>query len=176
MADNSANVIDIEDSPSELLALIGFFVFFMVGTGTHLIFGAPPAEPVTSTIEILGVLGLLLCTLICLWQFVFGHGPVITISPQGICDRRHSADIIPWTAVQAVRVSCWSFAGMITLILTIDPAVEQTLRRSAFVKCMRWINRAFGVKGLYISALGLKIGYAELRKLIEARIPAAARA
>jgi hypothetical protein len=175
MATNVADVIGIEGSPARLLLLAGLGVL-MTGISAVVgfeLFADMQVSSISQAICMFGTAFFALCTLIALWRLVFTRGPVISISPQGIRDRRVAADVIPWSAIR--KISTWEYTGQRILVLNVDPAVERTLRLSAIAKWTRSANRALGADGLCLTAQGLKIGYDELWKLVEQRVPAAAR-
>jgi hypothetical protein len=175
MAEDAADLVNIEGSPAALLMLTGLGVLMtavsaVVGFG---LLGIDDASPFSRTICIFGTAFFGLCTLIALYRLLFVRGPVITISSQGICDRRVAADVIPWSSIH--KLSTWEHSGQRALVLNVDPAVERTLRLSTMAKYTRSANRALGADGLCLTAQGLKISYDELWKLVEQRVPAAAR-
>jgi hypothetical protein len=175
MTENAAGVVYIVGSPSRLLMLAGLGVLM---TGMSAIVGfelIPDMQPsyFTKAACMFGTVFFALCTLIALWRLLFGRGPVITISPQGIRDSRVAADVIPWSAIRTI--STWEHTGQRVLVLNVDPAVERTLRLSMIAKYTRSANRALGADGLCVTAQGLKISYDELWKLVEQRVPAAVR-
>jgi hypothetical protein len=175
MAESSANTINIEGSPARLLLLTGLGVIMTALSAVIGLDLVPDmgADAVTWAISVFGAFFFGFCTLIALWRLLFVRGPVITISPEGIRDRRVAADVIPWSAIR--RISTWEHSGQRVLVLNVDPAVERTLRLSMIAKYTRGANRALGADGLAVTAQGLKISYDELWKLVEARVPAAAR-
>jgi len=101
-----------------------------------------------------------LATGIALWQMIGQRGAVITISPEGIRDRRVAAEIVPWLAVRGI--STWQYRGQKVMVLAIDPVVESGLTLTPIARWSRSANRALGADGLCITAQGLKISYASL--------------
>jgi hypothetical protein len=175
MVHNAADVIDIEGSPARLLLLTGLGVLMTAVSAVVALDALPGASPdlLTWAISAFGAVFFALCTLITLWRLLFTQGPVVTITPQGICDRRVAAEVIPWSAIR--KISTWDHAGQRILVLGVDPVVEATLKLSAIAKYSRSANRALGADGLCITAQGLKISYDELWKLVQQRVPEAAR-
>jgi hypothetical protein len=55
------------------------------------------------------------------------YGPIIEISRAGLRDRRISPDIIPWSGIEAM----WRLPQSRRLLLILDPAVDNSLLRSA---------------------------------------------
>ncbi|WP_077960525.1 hypothetical protein [Ensifer adhaerens] len=63
------------------------------------------------------------CTLALLWQAVSLHGSLVTLSPEGLIDRRISDDRIPWSAITSITVTSGRRIGWLTLWFTADAAM-----------------------------------------------------
>lgn len=100
------------------------------------------------------------CTLLALWRAFTAHGPVVTIAPQGIWDRRVAAEIIPWSAVKDIAV--WKHRRQRYMVLMVDPAVEAGLHLTRMARWSRNANRALGADGLCVGSNDLKIGFDRL--------------
>jgi len=100
------------------------------------------------------------CTALILWRAFATRGPVVTITPEGIRDTRVAAELIPWRAVDGIKV--WESNGQRVLVLAVDPAVEARLTLTRIARWTRSINRGLGADGLCITAQGLKLGFDDL--------------
>jgi hypothetical protein len=95
------------------------------------------------------------------------RGPVLTVSPQGVRYRHFATDLVPWSGVTAVGE--WKYPLARSVMLSLAPGVEEKLlHRSIIRRWLRGPNRAFGVNGMLVSAMGLKASYYDIRNLITA--------
>lgn len=88
------------------------------------------------------------------------RGPVITFAPEGFRDTRLAAEFIPWVAI--ADLSLWRQTRQKFLILDVDHDVESGLTLTRVVRWSRGLNRAFGMHGLWVTPVGLRIGFDEL--------------
>ena len=88
------------------------------------------------------------------------RGPVITITQEGIRDRRVAAELIPWSAVRGIKI--WEYRGQRVMVFAVDPTVETGLDLTRTVRWTRDANRSLGADGLCVTAQGLKIGFDDL--------------
>jgi hypothetical protein len=154
--------IEIGGSP---MKMAGIVVLGLIVTATCLFLAwYPPGDD--TELLVVGYIGAAFfgaCTVFALPR-VFTSGPVITITPMGICDRRVAADLIPWSAVREIGV--WEirsqFTSQRTMVLAIEPLAEAQLNLTPMVRWTRGANRALGADGLCIMAQGLKISFDEL--------------
>jgi hypothetical protein len=119
--------------------------------------------PPGSLVEFAGYAGTVFfgaSTVLAVWRTFTTHGPVVTITQEGIRDVRVAAEFIPWGAVSDLKV--WESNGQRTMVLAVDPAVEDRLGLTRIARWTRRANRALGADGLCVTAQGLKIGFDEL--------------
>lgn len=95
-----------------------------------------------------------------LWDLISRPGPLLTLSPAGICDTRISFEVIPWPAVRTLDVG--RIYRMDYVFLTLDPAVLQSLSLRPLVRFHGLKNVQFWTKGLSISNNDLKISFEDL--------------
>jgi hypothetical protein len=173
MALDTSRTIEIESSPGKLLGLVGIGVV-MTALGAALAFGGLSGRADTLSAHAVGTIALVFfaaCTVVALWRLFTMHGPVITISPQGIRDTRVAADLIPWTAITGI--STWEFKRQKIMILAVNPAVETKLLLTPMARWTRGAKRALGADGLGITAQGVKIDYDALLATVTAYAQAA---
>lgn len=93
-------------------------------------------------------------------------GPVVTLSPEGVCDRRVSKDTISWRDITQIRPRRLQNVPVIELVLT--KQAEQALTFTPFPTLLRaagWLSR----KARYtMSAHGLKTSHKHLLEALEA--------
>jgi hypothetical protein len=164
MTDTSRTLI-IESSPAKLFGLVGLgllmtvcaiFVAFVPGVD---LFGKIVGG-------YFGIVFFGLCTCVAVSRLLKSPRTVITISPEGICDRRVAAALIPWSAV--TRISTWSYRGRNRcVVLALKPGVEARLGLTRVARWTRGANRALGADGLCIMPAGLKVDYDTLLKLCQ---------
>jgi hypothetical protein len=155
--------IEIGGSP---LKMAGIVVLGLIMTAASLFLVLGPLVRDDTEVLVLGYIGAAFfgaCTLLALSR-VFRTGPVITITPVGICDRRVAPDLIPWSAIREIGV--WEirsqFTSQRTMVLAIEPLAEAQLNLTPIVRWTRGANRSLGADGLCVSAQGLKISFDEL--------------
>jgi hypothetical protein len=100
------------------------------------------------------------CTVLILWRAFTTRGPVVTITREGIRDRRIAAEVIPWSAVNDITI--WEMSGQRVMVLAVAPAVEAKLTLTRMARWTRGANRALGADGLCVSAQGLRMGFNKL--------------
>lgn len=105
----------------------------------------------------IGVLFFGACLGVALRRLARAGEPVVTLSPEGVLDRRVTREIVPWEAVR--DITTWHGHGQRIMVLAIDPAVEGRLAPTAVARWTRGGNRLLGADGLCITASDLRIGY-----------------
>jgi hypothetical protein len=171
MVDDPLNVVEIETSRPATLFMVGLCIVLATAGGILAAIGAAALGVWLSLIVLpCGAIGSLFfsyCTFVWLRRLIDWRVP-ITISPDGIRDRRIAAETIPWSAVRKL----WTrdVYNEPALMLTIDPAVEKTLHLTSFARFNRAWDRAFGHNGLWMSHRGLKISFDDLRSLIASHV------
>lgn len=157
MPSDPSQVIEIENSPRELLAMGG------IAAGGTVLFAGMVLWPniYLQVFFCFAAVAFGFMTIVILRQLLTVRGPVVTITPDGIRDIRVAAEFIPWTAVRKIRMDNES---MVT-VLVIDPAVEQRLTLTTSARWRRAVSRRLRGGGLIITASGLKIGYHALFRI-----------
>ena len=120
----------------------------------------PPTDDVLDLmIGGVGSAASLLWTLLAVWRLAALRGPIVTIGPLGIRDRRIAGEMVPWSAV--ARISTREDSRSKEMVLWVDPGVERRLTRKA-----RWITRQGDADqrrgGLCVTALGLRTSHETL--------------
>jgi hypothetical protein len=114
-----------------------------------------------------------LATLIGLWQLFFVRGPIVTVTPDGIRDRRLAAELIPWSAVSGI--SAWQGRRVRGIVLDVDPLVESQLTLTRMARWARAPNRQVGIEGLLIEVTGLNVNFDRLLGICRSHVLASRR-
>src|SRR5262245_27018975 len=156
MPDTSRTLI-VEGSPTKLLGLVSLGVLM---TALSIMLAVLPDARIADFARIWGYAGAAffgLCTGIAFWRLFTAPRAVITISPEGICDTRVAAELIPWSAITGI--STWQYGHQKIMVLAMKPGVEDRLGLTRVARWTRSANRALGADGLCVTAVGLKIDY-----------------
>jgi hypothetical protein len=159
---DTRGAVEIEASLAKMLGLTGLSLL-MTALSATVALPLLPNVPPGSLAQFVGRVGTVFfgaCTVLALWRALTMRGPVITITPEGILDRRIAAKLIPWSAVN--DIGTWEYRKQRVMVLAVDPAVEAGLNLTRIARWTRDANRALGADGLCVTAQGLKIGFDEL--------------
>jgi hypothetical protein len=162
MTIDTRRAVEIESSPVKMLGLAALG-FLATAVSAAITLRALPGIAPGSFAEFCGRVGTVFfaaCTLLVLWRSFTMRGPVVTITREGIRDRRVAAELIPWSAVNDIGV--WKYRGQRVMVLAVDPTVEAGLNLTRIARWTRDANRGLGADGLCVTAQGLKIGFDEL--------------
>jgi hypothetical protein len=154
MTIDTSRTIEIEGSPLKLIALFACSPLMRVASAAVAFQWIPVAR---AGAQFVGYVVLLLSgmgSVGLLWRAFSTAGPVVTIAPEGIRDKRLATEFIPWNAVR--WIGTWQSQVM---VLNVAPVFESRLTLSAIARWSRGLNRAIGADGLCITAQGLKIDY-----------------
>lgn len=99
-------------------------------------------------------------TAVSAWRLATMRGPIVTIAPHGIRDRRIAGEMVPWSAVK--RVSTREDYRWKAMVLLIDPHVERGLTRTWLSRMTRDADRRRGADGFCVTALGLRTSHETL--------------
>ncbi len=82
-----------------------------------------------AAIDIFVVIILLMGTVMLIQQYKPVKGPVVTLTPEGLRDRRVADAFIPWSAVQMIQPQ--RNIGSRSLMVTVDPGTHERLGLAA---------------------------------------------
>ena len=162
MAIDTTRTIEFRQSPWEMLKMLAIGAGFVATS----VFIAYQGNVFYLAIGIFGVVFFGALTLYVLWRLVTQMGPVVTLSPTGVRDKRIAADMIPWSAITGV--STWSAFNQSAIVLTVRPDVEKRLKLSLMTRMTRRANASLGADGLCIASQGLNIGHDALLDTVTA--------
>lgn len=162
-------VVEIHRSPLRaagiFLGCCGFTAFSAWMIYAHPAIGRRPVTP-GSFSEFAAYVGFAffgLCTVLMAPK-LFQRGPVVSVGPWGIFDRRLSTDWIPWNAIRSVRPVQIQRQRM--LVLEVDPTADAGLPWTKRARRMARMNRAFGPYGYWMGAADLRGGFPALAEAI----------
>lgn len=153
---------------SLLMAALGF-----VALGIAIVTGQLYTTPSGGFREFIGVVCILFfgaAAGLIAKQWLGTSGPVLTISDNGVTDIRIAKEEIPWSAVH--NLALWHYGRQKSLVLSIDPAVEEQLTLTRTARWTRGPNRSLGVDGLCVTASGLNTSFDRLSQAMTARYQA----
>ena len=156
MAIDTTRTIEIKQSPWEMLKMLAIGIGFVATS----IFIAYQGNIFYLAIGIFGIVFFGALTLFVLWRLVTQIGPVVTVSPKGVRDKRVAAEVIPWSGI--TDISTWSAYNQPAIILAVRPEVEKRLRLSLMTRLTRRANTSLGADGLAIASQGLGMKHDEL--------------
>lgn len=158
--------IVIQRSVSKIVGLIAIGTFFLAISVWLIRGGAIDSRgEVTLLWGWLGTIFFGLCLFLSIHILLFGYRTPVELSPQGFWDRRILKQEVPWSLVS--RISIWSH-GRISLLriqLTDGAITEEQL--TSMGKRARWLNKAFGLDGIYVDSMYLEISFSELSDLFQ---------
>lgn len=167
--------VDIKGSPVKLLG-IGLLGIGMTALSGAIVTGLIPVAQ-GSLAQLAGWAGTFLfgaAACVAFYRMMTASGPVVTLSPQGILDRRVSERPVPWSAVHDVLV--WSMQGQKVIVLKVDPQIETSVGLTRMARWSRGANARLGADGLCFSASGLQMGHEALLAQVLQRMPQSADA
>jgi hypothetical protein len=162
MAIDTTRTIEIRQSPWEMLKMLAIGIGFVATS----IFIAYQGNIFYVAIGIFGIVFFGALTLFVLWRLLTQMGPVVTVSPGGVRDKRVAAETIPWSAITGI--STWTAYSQPAIMLAVRPEVEKRLRLSLLTRLARRANASLGADGLAIASQGLSIGHDALLDTITA--------
>jgi hypothetical protein len=153
---NTTRTLEIRQSPWEMLKMLAIGIGF-VATSVFIYY---QGSVLYIVIGIFGIVFFGALTLFVLWRLLTQMGPVVTVSPAGVRDKRIAADMVPWSAI--TDISTWSAYNQPAIVLAVRPEVEKRLRLSLMARVTRRANASLGADGLAIASQGLGMGHDEL--------------
>jgi len=162
MAIDTTRTIEIRLSPWRAIGTIAVSVAFVLIS----LFITPAHGFIGEVIGWFGVAFFGFIALVATWRLLALRGPIVTVSPRGVRDRRVTGEIVPWSAIRSI--STWSAYNQPAIVLGVDPAYERALKLTALARLTRPLNTAVGADGLCIASQGLKMGHETLLETINA--------
>jgi hypothetical protein len=164
-------IIEIQSSPGKLIGLL-FLGVLMTAASAFVALGGI-AQP-GSYIEFIGWVGVVFFGAILgliVYRMFNAKDVLVTITPEGILDKRVAARIIPWAAVR--KVSVWEMQRQKVIVLDVPTDVEGSIQMTRMARFTRGPNKSLGADGLCLTAAGLKISHEKLLEAVLAHVEAA---
>jgi hypothetical protein len=103
-------------------------------------------------------------SILMLWQVM--RGPVVSVGPRGVRDRRISPAWIPWPAIAGISEA--TVGRLQALSLRLDPTFAASMRLAWLHRWARsrGADRGRSIRDYSLMGRGLKGGYAALRQAV----------
>ncbi|MGT2488572.1 STM3941 family protein [Methylobacterium oryzae CBMB20] len=105
----------------------------------------------------IGVFGLCAARVL---RTLFQRGPVVSVGPGGIFDRRLSTDWIPWTAIRGITTV--QIRRQRLIALEVDPRIAASLPWTKRARRVARLNRILGDHRYWIASIDLRGGFTTL--------------
>lgn len=160
---------DIPASKARSLGLVAIGLAFLGGSAAYLYYVGDRGRGGTfAEFAMYGGLLLGLGGIVAGLRELVRSGPIVSVGPRGIFDRRMASDWIPWAAIEALTPL--NVSGQNFLTLRVDAAQEAALPFTTWGRRMAAMNRGFG--GYAIGATTLAGGYPALLDAVRRHAPA----
>lgn len=159
MRGDDGGQVDFYTSPWRSLGIVALGLGFLAGCGAYLLYaGAAPAS--FAAFAMYGGLLLGAAGVVAGLRNAGRRGPVVSVGPAGIFDRRVSRDWLPWTAI--VSISSATIQGNSFLMLEVDPAQDAALPITPWARRLATMNARIGYPGYAVAATALVGGFPAL--------------
>jgi hypothetical protein len=105
-----------------------------------------------------------LCSIAIIIMVIRLRGPIVTISWEGVVDRRTKAGLVPWSAI--VGVTEWKVGFNAMAILRLEDAFLRSWEVTEAQRVVGRLNAAVGVEGLPIQANMFDVSHAHLMDIL----------
>ncbi|MEE7503390.1 STM3941 family protein [Methylobacterium sp. C33D] len=146
-------VVEIHRSPWRAAGLFGAACGFVLACA-WLLADDPGRFAGTAAWLGIGVFGLCAARVL---RTLFQRGPVVSVGPGGIFDRRLSTDWIPWTAVRGIATVQVRRQRMIAF--EVDPRIAASLPWTKRARRVARLNRVLGDHRYWIASVDLRGGF-----------------
>ncbi|MGH9917056.1 MAG: STM3941 family protein [Pyrinomonadaceae bacterium] len=149
--------------PLQYIAMSAMLSFYSIGLVIYELLDSEP-ESLIEYIACVGSVVFPLLTFRLIWRLLKTRD-AITISPEGLCDKRLANELIPWKNIN--DVASWNDNREQTIVLGIDPHQVDQLGRGIKSRIVR--SSLFRMpKGLYIDGRVLTIDFDRLLEIVTA--------
>lgn len=159
-----AGQVDLATSKARSLGIVAIGLGFLAACGAYLRLSGVSGGSVAAFAMVAGLLLGLAGVAGGLVQLL-RRGPVVSVGPAGIFDRRLSDDWIPWTAIRSVSTA--TIHNQTFLMLETDPAQDAALPIKSMARRLMAANRGIGFDGYAVSATTLTGGFPALLAAVQ---------
>jgi hypothetical protein len=167
----TAQTLEIQGSPAKLVGLLFLGVLMTAASAYAALGGIARPGSYIEFIAWVGVVFFGAILALIVYRMFNAKDVLVTITPEGILDKRVAARIIPWAAVR--KVSVWELQRQKVIVLDVAPEVEGSIQMSRMARFTRGPNKSLGADGLCVTAAGLKISHDKLLEAVLAHVDAA---
>ncbi|MEM1199203.1 MAG: STM3941 family protein [Pseudomonadota bacterium] len=163
---DTAETIQIKGSSAQLIGSLGLTLLAGAGIGAAVWINAEILPTGAVIAMILGTLGLVAASVVISRVMFRPNEPLVTISPDGVCDRRISPDTVSWSAVEDVRPTRLRQVPVVELVLAKEASANLTY--TPLARLMRSYHRLSRAVRYTVTAHGLKMGHKQLMETLKA--------
>ncbi|MCP5081805.1 MAG: hypothetical protein GY948_08920 [Alphaproteobacteria bacterium] len=165
-----SQTVEISASALQLLGSFALTVLAGLGIGAAVWLNAEILTTVALVAFLIGTAVLVGVSFYLAKLMLRSDAPVVTISPEGVCDRRLSADTVSWRDIDHIRPRRNRQAQVIELVLSKE--ADKALTYKPLPRLLRSYHRLSNSVRFAVSAHGLKISHKQLQETLEAYIKA----
>ncbi len=161
-----SQTVEISASGVQLLGSFALTVLAGLGIGTAVWLNAEILTTVAFIAFLIGTAVLVGLSFVLARLMLRSNMPVLTISPEGVCDRRLSSDTVSWHDIDDIRPRRNHQAHVIELILSNE--ADTALTYKPLPRLLRSYHRLSSSVRYAVSAHGLNISHKQLLEILEA--------
>ena len=172
VANNQKRIIDpsqtveVSASALQLLGSLALTVLASLGIAAAVWLNAPILTTTALIAFLIGTAVLIGLSFVLARLMFRSSEPVVTISPEGVCDRRLSADLVSWRDIEDIRPRRNHQAPVIELVLRKE--ADKAMTYKPLPRLLRSYHRLSNSVRFAVSAHGLKIGHRQLLETLKA--------
>jgi hypothetical protein len=167
----TGQILEIQSSPAKLVGLLFLGILMTAASAYAALGGIVRPGSYLEFMSWAGVVFFGAMLALIVYRLFNAKDALVTISPEGILDKRVAARIIPWAAVR--KVSVWELQRQKVIVLDVPPEVEGSIQMTRMARFTRGPNKSLGADGLCVTAAGLKISHDKLLEAVLAHVDAA---
>lgn len=161
-----SQTVEISASKSQMMGFLALTVLAGLGVGAAVWLNADILTPL-ALIGFLAGTGVLVGLSVLIAKLMFrSSAPMVTLSPEGVCDLRLSADTVSWSEIKEIRPRRNRQVPVIELVLS-DEA-EAALTYKPLTRVLRSYQRVSKAMKYTVSAHGLQMRHPQLLATLQA--------
>jgi len=161
-----SQTVDIGASALQLLGSFALTVLASLGIGAAVWLNAEILTTVALIAFLIGTAVLVGLSFVLARLMFRSNAPVVTISPDGVCDRRLSDDTVSWRDIENIRPRRSGQVPVIELVLSKE--ADKALSYKPLPRLLRSYHRLSSSVRFNVSAHGLKMSHKQMLETLEA--------